>query len=54
MWHQQAGKGDSATFENDIASSGVCSDLEDGDEGEFEVIPTIQGSGKGGQHHQMR
>lgn len=46
MWQQQEGKGDGATFENDIAIYGICLNLGDSDEGEFEVISTIQGSGK--------
>lgn len=46
MWQQQEGKGDGATFENDIAIYGIYLNLGDSDEGEFEVISTIQGSGK--------
>ena len=40
-----AGRGDRATFKNGIAVSGIYQDLEDGDEGEVEVNPTIQNSG---------
>lgn len=32
---------------NTTASSRICLDREDSDEGEIEVIPAIQGSGKG-------
>ena len=37
-----AGEGDRVAFENDIASSGIYQDLEDGDEGEVEGNPTIR------------
>lgn len=40
-----AGRGDRATFKNSIGVSGIYQDLEDGNEGEVEVNPTIQNSG---------